>query len=67
MRSFLFRAESFLHRQNLEKMATFKVDGGGSEGVPKRQCCYIKGSVHQNHLDIPFVLKVCIQDLDVHL
>ena len=49
--------ESFLNEQNLSKMATF----AEAEEPPleaKRICKYIKGSVHQNHIDAPFIMKV---------
>ena len=47
--------ESFLNEENLKKMETFSE----SQGEVQRTCLYIQGSVHQNHIDAPFVLKVC--------
>lgn len=43
--------ESFLNEDNLKKMETFKSD------EIERICHYIKGSVHQNHIDAPAVLR----------
>ena len=49
--------ESFLSPENLGKMAQLKNDKHSS-GIPAdRKFCYIKGSVHQNQLDLPFVLR----------
>ena len=47
--------ESFLNEDNLKKMETFaQVD------KMERICYYIQGSVHQNHIDAPFLIRVCI-------
>jgi hypothetical protein len=46
--------ESFLHEENLKKMATFSEAASDDH---ERICHVIKGSVHQNHIDAPFVLK----------
>jgi len=45
--------ESFLNEENLKKMETFS----DSQGEVQRTCLYIQGSVHQNHIDAPFVIK----------
>ena len=46
--------ESFLNEDNLKKMETFaQVD------KMERICYYIQGSVHQNHIDAPFLIRVC--------
>jgi hypothetical protein len=52
--------ESFLHEENLKKMATFSEAASDDH---ERICHVIKGSVHQNHIDAPFVLKVLEQIL----
>ena len=46
--------ESFLSPENLGKMSQLKTD---DENGAERKFCYIKGSVHQNQLDLPFVLR----------
>lgn len=54
-------AESFLNEENLKKMETFRQEAGAesmSSQDIERICYYIKGSVHQNHIDAPFVIKV---------
>jgi hypothetical protein len=48
----MFSIESFLHEDNLALMSTF------SDSNEERSCVCIKGSVHQNHLDVPFVVQV---------
>ena len=56
--------ESFLNEENLKKMETFSNSSVADEtevDVVQRTCLYIQGSVHQNHIDAPFVLKVCIR------
>ena len=56
--------ESFLNEENLKKMETFSnssVADETEEVVVQRTCLYIQGSVHQNHIDAPFVLKVFIR------
>ena len=54
--------ESFLNEENLKKMETFSNSEIEEEerGVDfvQRTCLYIQGSVHQNHIVAPFVLKV---------
>ena len=44
--------EEFLNKDNLQKMQTF------STAKTERICYYIKGSVHQNIIDVPFVIRV---------
>ena len=44
--------ESFLNEDNLKKMETF------AEAKSERLCYYIQGSVHQNHIDAPFIIRV---------
>lgn len=45
--------ESFLNTRNLNKMATFQsTESQGTE----RKSYYIRGTVHQNHLDLPFLV-----------
>ncbi len=56
-------AESFLNEENLKKMETFRQEAGAesmSSQDIERICYYIKGSVHQNHIDAPFVIKVSV-------
>ena len=48
----LLSTESFKSPKNLAKMSEFKSD------QVERTFCYIKGSVHQNHLDAPFIVQV---------
>ncbi len=47
--------ESFLNEDNLKKMETF---ANASNHAAERVCHYIRGSVHQNHIDAPFVMRV---------
>ena len=51
METILF-VESFINKDNVDKMTTFK------RSNHERISFYIKGSVHQNHIDAPFVLQV---------
>ena len=46
--------DSFLNEENLKKMETFSE----SDEDVQRTCLYIQGSVHQNHIDAPFVMRV---------
>ena len=46
--------ESFLNEENLKKMETFS----DSQEEVQRTCLHILGSVHQNHIDAPFVIRV---------
>ena len=48
-------AESFLNEENLQKMENFCDNDNNNV---QRLCHYIQGSVHQNFIDVPFVLKV---------
>lgn len=50
--------ESFRSEGNLGKMREFVLDESDAEGREERIFSYIDGSVHQNHLDMPFILKV---------
>ena len=43
-----------MSRENVLKMSEFRSSGDDCE----RKFHYIKGSVHQNHIDLPFV--VCV-------
>ena len=45
--------ESFLNKNNLNKMATFKPTD--SQNIERKSYC-IRGTVHQNHLDLPFLV-----------
>jgi hypothetical protein len=45
-------SESFLNFDNVEKLASF------SKSSEERLSFCIQGSVHQNHIDAPFVLQV---------
>jgi len=45
--------ESFLNTRNLNKMATFQ--SSKSQNID-RKSFYIRGTVHQNHLDLPFLV-----------
>ena len=48
--------ESFLNKRNLKKMAEMEtplIEGLAGE----RNCLLIKGTVHQNHLDLPFLMQ----------
>jgi len=45
--------ESFLNEENLKKMETFS----DSQEEVQRTCLHILGSVHQNHIDAPFVIR----------
>lgn len=47
--------ESFLNSRNLKKMETFKHTT--SDNSEHRKCCFIRGSVHQNHLDLTFFVQ----------
>ena len=47
--------ESFLNEDNLKKMETF-----AQADKMERICYYIQGSVHQNHIDAPFLIRVCV-------
>ena len=49
--------ESFLNPENLRKMSELENKKGDSESVGERSFCYIRGSVHQNQIDMPFVLR----------
>jgi hypothetical protein len=51
---FAFFSESFLNKENVEKMTSF------AKSTQERHCHCIRGSVHQNHIDAPFVLQVTI-------
>lgn len=54
-RSVMFiNAESFLNEENLQTMANFADNDNNNV---QRLCHYIQGSVHQNFIDVPFVLK----------
>ena len=44
--------DGFLNKDNLQKMQTF------STAKTERICYYIKGSVHQNIIDVPFIIRV---------
>ena len=46
--------ESFLNTRNLTKMSTFE---NVTPNSGERKSCYIIGTVHQNHLDLPFLLQ----------
>ncbi len=48
--------ESFLNEDNLRKMETFANSTENEHA--ERVCHYIRGSVHQNHIDAPFVMRV---------
>ena len=50
--------ESFLNEFNLTKMASFSREAEAEDHDAERLCYYIKGSVHQNHIDAPFVMRV---------
>ena len=51
--------ESFRSLGNLGKMKELALEGEKErEGKGERVFSYIAGSVHQNHLDMPFILKV---------
>jgi len=43
--------DGFLNKDNLQKMQTF------STAKTERICYYIKGSVHQNIIDVPFIIR----------
>lgn len=45
--------ESFMSRQNINKMKTFLSDSD----TENRKMIFIKGSVHQNHIDAPLIFK----------
>ena len=45
--------ESFMNRQNINKMKTFLSD----TDAENRKMIFIKGSVHQNHIDAPLIFK----------
>merc|ERR1711868_224885 len=45
--------ESFMSRQNINKMKTFLLDSD----TENRKMIFIKGSVHQNHIDAPLIFK----------
>ena len=45
--------ESFMSRHNITKMKTFLSEDDGD----KRKMIFIKGSVHQNHIDAPLIFK----------
>ena len=47
--------ESFLNTRNLEKMSTFSTTS--SQNLEERKCLTIQGTVHQNHLDLPFLVQ----------
>lgn len=49
--------ESFLSLENVRKMAEFR-RGKSKDSASERKFLYIKGSVHQNHLDAPFIFRV---------
>lgn len=46
--------ESFLNTRNLTKMSTFE---NATSNSGERKCCCIHGTVHANHLDLPFLLQ----------
>ena len=43
--------ESFMNRQNINRMKMFLT------GIKDRRMVFIKGSVHQNHIDAPLIFK----------
>ena len=43
--------ESFMNRHNIAKMKTFLT------GEANRKMVFMKGSVHQNHIDAPLIFK----------
>jgi len=43
--------ESFMNRQNINRMKMFLT------GIEDRRMVFIKGSVHQNHIDAPLIFK----------
>ena len=63
-RSVMFvNAESFLNEENLQKMQNFQesINHENEDNIAanaKRSCHYIQGSVHQNYIDAPFVIRV---------
>ena len=48
--------ESFLNTRNLTQMATFE-NSTASDISEERRCYCIPGTVHQNHLDLPFLVQ----------
>eukprot|EP00092_Neocalanus_flemingeri_P017862 GFUD01019326.1.p1 GENE.GFUD01019326.1~~GFUD01019326.1.p1 ORF type:complete len:435 (+),score=115.81 GFUD01019326.1:86-1390(+) len=46
--------ESFMNRQNINRMKMFLT------GIKDRRMVFIKGSVHQNHIDAPLIFKTGI-------
>ena len=60
-RSVMFvNAESFLNEENLAKMQKFQEAclENDETTAANRSCHYIQGSVHQNFIDVPFVIRV---------
>ena len=47
--------QSFLNTKNLEKLSTLEHPPTQDSG--ERKCYLIRGTVHQNHLDLPFLLQ----------
>jgi len=62
-RSVMFvNAEGFLNLENLQKMQKFADDNNGNDKNEnaksvQRLCHYIQGSVHQNFIDVPFMIR----------
>jgi hypothetical protein len=59
-RFFCFLSDSFRSKENLSKMSEFRLspEQASEAGAVDRRFQYIKGSVHQNTLDAPFVFQV---------
>ena len=67
-RSVMFvNAESFLNEENLQKMQNFQENQDKTANDAKRTCHYIQGSVHQNYIDAPFVIRVSLYTLSENL
>ena len=66
-RSVMFvNAEGFLNLENLQKMQKFADDNNGNDKNEnaksvQRLCHYIHGSVHQNFIDVPFMIRVSFE------
>ncbi len=57
---YFLSADSFRCEGNLGKKAEFAHSPDAAEDAPERRFEYIRGSVHQNTLDLPFIMQYAV-------